>query len=76
MTAPERWIPRLMPGDAERVLDIAQEYGFVREPTIGSYEEFDLVDALEALQWLLGHGLFDESGVLLPGAEDAGGVGE
>ena len=39
MSAGRRWVPRFAPGDAEQVLDIAQKYGFVREPTIGSYEE-------------------------------------
>jgi hypothetical protein len=76
MSAAERWIPRFAPGDAEQVLDIAQEYGFVREPTIGAYEEFDVVDAIEALQWLSDRGLFDESGVLLPRSDGAGGVWE
>jgi hypothetical protein len=66
MSAGGRWSPRFVPGHAEQVLDIAQEYGFAREPTIGSYEEFDVVDAIEALQWLSERGLFDESGVLLP----------
>jgi hypothetical protein len=73
MSAGRRWMPRFAPGDAARVLDIAQEYGFVREPTIGSYEEFDEVDAIDALQWLSSRGLFDESGVALPASEDTGG---
>lgn len=76
MSPAERWLPRFMPGDAECVLDIAQEHGFVREPTIGSYERFDVVDAIEALQWLADRGLFDESGVVLPESEEAGGVWE
>ena len=76
MSAARRWIPRFAPGHAEQRLDIAQEYGFVREPTIGSYEEFDVVDAIEALQWLSDRGLFDESGVLLRESDDAGGVRE
>jgi hypothetical protein len=76
MSAGGRWIPRFVAGHAEQVLDIAQEYGFVREPTIGSYEGFDVVDAIEALQWLSERGLFDESGVLLPESDDPGGVWE
>ena len=60
-----RWVPRFAPGHAERILDIASEHGFVREPTIGSYVEFDVADAVEALEWLRTQGLFDESGVVL-----------
>jgi hypothetical protein len=71
-----RWIPRFVAGDAERVLDIAQEYGFAREPTIGEYADLDLVDAVEALQWLSERGLFDESGVALPGSTHAGDAWE
>jgi hypothetical protein len=76
MSEGARWIPRFVAGDAERVLDIAQEYGFVREPTIGGYAQFDLVDAVEALQWLRDRGLFDESGIAMPEWSEAGGAWE
>jgi hypothetical protein len=76
MSPAARWIPRFVAGDAERVLDIAQEYGFLREPTIGEYVEFDLVDAVEALQWLRERGLFDESGVAVPEWREARGAWE
>jgi hypothetical protein len=76
MSSAARWTPRFAAGDAERVLDIAQEYGFVREPTVGGYAEFDLVDAVEALHWLWDRGLFDESGVVLPESTDAGAAWE
>jgi hypothetical protein len=74
MSSAARWTPRFAAGDAEHVLDIAQEYGFVRESTVGGYAEFDLVDAVEALQRLRDRGLFDESGVVVPEWTDAGGA--
>jgi hypothetical protein len=47
MNSGKRWIPRFAPGHAAQVLDIPEEHGFVREPTMGSYDEPDVVDAIE-----------------------------
>jgi len=39
--------------DAGCVLAFAERCGFVREPTLpGDYDEFLVIDALEALTWL------------------------
>jgi hypothetical protein len=76
MSEAARWAPRFAPGHAGCVLDIAQEHGFVRESTLGSCTEFDVVDAVEALRWLAERGLFDESGIVVPGSEHIGGAWE
>lgn len=55
--------PWFSSADASWVLALAGQWGFVREPTLpGDYDEFLVVDALEALTWLHERGLLQPVG--------------